>query len=704
MDEKENLQETAQEEVSADLSYDEFLTEDPADPEDTQEFSLEDIMKEFGASVPEEPAEEAPAEEATEEEVPEAAQQLPEELEDTPEEPPQPEPVTGDTVRLDTGLFRKHSKKVKIAEPIPEEPEPSEPFSEQWEPEYEQPMGEYVPPQPIAFHPRSRIRELKRKLVAGPEKKYFELAEKGLGKLQALIFLSVLVVLLAAGSTVLYAMDRVQPDRMKLMVFGQFLAMLVAALLGSQQLVEGVADLFKKRFTLNTLLVFTFLICCADGVLCLKQQRVPCCAAFSLEMTMSLWSAYHQRHAQMGQMDTLRKANRLDGIMIASDYYKGRKGLLRVDGDVDDFMDRYQTPSVPEKVLCWYALFALVASLGIGVYGYLQNASISLAIQLTAVSLLAAVPATAFITLSRPLALLQRKLHAAGAVVCGWQGAVRLRRRAVFPVEYRDLFPTGSARMNGVKFFGSRPTDEVVAYVTAVVTANESGLAPIFNQVLDSRNGYHYDATELTCYSGGISGKVEGEQVLVGSMEFLKEMGVETPDGLRVNQAVCVAIEGELCGLFAITYENTKNAAVGLAAMCSGRSMNPIFVTDDFLLDERFIRSRFGVNPRRLIFVDPQQRQQLRERKPDEGQPAVILVTRDSLAACTRGITGAKALRSACNMGLVVHLICGLIGLGVMVVLLLLGALHLLTPVNMFLYQLVWMIPGLLITEWTRTV
>ena len=33
-----------------------------------------------------------------------------------------------------------------------------------------------------------------------------------------------------------------------------------------------------------------------------------------------------------------------------------------------------------------------------------------------------------------------------------------------------------------------------------------------------------------------------------------------------------------------------------------------------------------------------------------------------------------------------------------------LGALELLTPANMFLYHLVWMIPGLLITEWTRSV
>jgi len=29
---------------------------------------------------------------------------------------------------------------------------------------------------------------------------------------------------------------------------------------------------------------------------------------------------------------------------------------------------------------------------------------------------------------------------------------------------------------------------------------------------------------------------------------------------------------------------------------------------------------------------------------------------------------------------------------------------QLLTPVHILLYQLVWMIPGLLITEWTRTV
>ena len=49
-------------------------------------------------------------------------------------------------------------------------------------------------------------------------------------------------------------------------------------------------------------------------------------------------------------------------------------------------------------------------------------------------------------------------------------------------------------------------------------------------------------------------------------------------------------------------------------------------------------------------------------------------------------------------------MVAGILGMLIVLALLLLGALHLLTPANMFLYQLVWMLPGLLITQWTKTV
>lgn len=676
--------------------------------EDTQEFSLEDIMKEFsgepeGEQTPEvETVEETPAQEASVQEVPEpAGDTIRMEALGTPEE--NAAAMDGATIRMDVIDVEADPQQVKDAAPIVEEAETQEPFSDQWEPEYEQPMGEYIPPKPIQFRPYSRLKELKAKLVAGPEKRYYTLSEKGLGKLQAAIFLSLLVVLIAAGSTVMYAMGMVRPERLRLMIFGQFLAMMVSALLGSQQLVDGVADLFKGRFSLNTLLVFTFIACCADGVLCLQQLRIPCCAAFSVETTMALWAAMERRNTEMGQMDTLRKATRLDGISVCPDYYGGKKGFLRGQGEVEDFMENYNALSTPEKVVNWYALAALVLSVAIGAVAVVFH-GVGTGVQVAAVCMLAAVPGTMFVTLTRPMAVLEKKLHDVGAVICGWKGVEGLCGKAVFPIGYDDLFPAGCAKMNGVKFFGSRPTDEVVAYATALVAANGSGLAPVFTQVLDSRNGRHYDVEAFHIYdNGGIGGIVCDESVLVGPMSFMKDMGVDVPEGLKVNQAICVAVEGELCGLFAPSYENARTAAVGVTALCGNRGLNPIVVSEDFLLTESFIRSRFGVKPRKVLFPQNGERQALREKAAGGEQPALALSTREGLASFACSVSGARALRTASRMGVAIHMIGGILGLGIMATLTVLGALDLLTPANIFAYQLVWMIPGFLITEWTRT-
>jgi hypothetical protein len=66
--------------------------------------------------------------------------------------------------------------------------------------------------------------------------------------------------------------------------------------------------------------------------------------------------------------------------------------------------------------------------------------------------------------------------------------------------------------------------------------------------------------------------------------------------------------------------------------------------------------------------------------------------------------TGARALRTACIAGAVVHMLGGILGLAMMLVLAILGAQELLTPMNLLVYELVWLIPGMLITEWTRSV
>ena len=599
-----------------------------------QEFSLEDILLEFG---------DHPAHTPTAEPDP-APVQDPEPAPIIPVENAQPEGmgdtrvlprISGDTIAMDpVKVVRPQPKTMEqtqrigpVEAPQPELPKKPEPFSGDWEPEYEQPMGNYVPPQPIIFHPKSRLRELKRKLIAGPEKRYYELAEQGVGKLQIAMILSLIVVLLSVGATVMYELNLVQPDRMKLMVFGQFFALMVSALLGAYQLMEGVGDLFRLRISLNTLMVVTFGVCVADGVLCLQELRVPCCAAFGLQVTMSLWSAYQKRTTEMGQMDTLRKAVRLDRLSAVPDYYEGRPGILRDEGQVEDFMDSYARPTNPERVVSVYCVLAILAAVAAGVMGGMRH-GISAGIQAASVTLLAAAPASFFVAQSRPWALLEKRLHSLGTVLCGWRGVKGLAKKIVFPLSHENLFPGGTSKMNGVKFYGTRDPDQVVAYTTAMITANGGGLVPLFEQLLDSRSGRHYDAQNLRSYGeGGIGGEVCGEPVLVGVLSFMKDMGVEIPEGIRVNQAVYTAIDGELCGLFAITYERDQGAAAGLRTLCSYGGLKNVLVTEDFMLTESFIRGKFGVRTRRIVFPDQDARQTLRTVEPDEEAPALALMT-----------------------------------------------------------------------------
>ena len=230
--------------------------------QEVPEFSLDDILKEFGADEARD-VRQSSADELLEAAMAEAGVQLVSQQKETAgsdtlsfEPVPQPMPAEqpqleqtvrlgqvavnlGDTQRLDpvqddlgdtqrigsveAQLGDTHAiggEDLEILRNAAQQKQGEEPFSEKWEPEYEQPIGEYVPPQPIVFHPRSRLRELKRKLVAGPEKRYYELAELGLGRLQMAILLCLIVVLLSGGALLLHGLGMVREDRMRLMVFG----------------------------------------------------------------------------------------------------------------------------------------------------------------------------------------------------------------------------------------------------------------------------------------------------------------------------------------------------------------------------------------------------------------------------------------------------------------------------------------------------
>ena len=565
-------------------------------------------------------------------------------------------------------------------------------------------LDEASTPAPIVFTPRSRLKELKKQLVSGPEKRYYELSEIGTGKLQMALLLNVLVVLVCAAVTTMFAMDMVPENRLRLVIFSQVLAMLVSAMLGSHLMIDAIADLMKGRFTVNALLTVTFSVCLIDSVFCLMDLRVPCCAAFSLEMTMALWARLQKRNTEMAQLDTMRKAVRLTGIVKVDNFFEGKDGLLRKEGQVSDFMDTYDKPSTPEVTQSVYAALSLIVCIAIaGFTGYLHG--FAMAIQILSTSLLVAVPASFFVSITRPMAILENRLHMVGTVLCGWAGVRDLVGKAVFPLKDQDLFPQGSIKFNGVKFYGDRSPDEVVSYAASLISVCGGALVPVFQQLLKNRNCEQLKVDTFRNYGeGGVGGEVRGEPVLLGTLNFLQDMGVEIPEGTMVSQAIYAAIDGQLCAVFAISYGKMRSAAAGLVSLCGYRKMTLVKLPGDFMLTEEFLRSKFSIKTRRLVFPTRETGILLKHFHPNPEEPVLALTTRDELVSSAYAITGARALRQSTRLGVTIHLIGGILGLVIMLVLGYLGSTELLTPTNVLLYQLIWAVPGLLVTEWTRVV
>ena len=668
------------------------------DQEERQEFDLDDILNEFRQEPPEAPKEA--------EDSPEHPEQIQEETEKPEDAAPQEAQVPEQP--LSEEEFSKILEQLPQEEPKEQEPAAAENTVRLDKLSDVAPVHQEEPPQPksviLELDPKAKLRELKKKLIAGPEKRYYELSELGLGKLQTSVFLNLVIVLLCAGTTTLFAMDLVPQNRLRLVIFSQVLAMLVSAMLGSHQMLDGLGDLFKGRFTVNTLLTITFASCCVDAVFGLRDLRVPCCGAFSLEMAMALLARYHRRSTEMAQMDTLRKAIRLHSMVKLPNYYQGKPGILRGYGRVEDFLENYDRPSGPEKFQCVYAFVSLLLCAGIAVFAGLRHGT-ALAVQVFSTSLLVAVPASYFIALTRPAAILEKRLHMVGTVLCGWKGIKSLRGKAVFPLKDEDLFPQGSSKLNGVKFYGDRDPDEVVSHTASLICQAGGGLEHVFRQLLTSRGGRELPVTNFRDYGeGGIGGEVCGESVLMGTYSFLRDMGVEVPGGSAVNQAVYAAIDGDLCAVVAISYAKMRSSSAGLVSLCSSRKLTPILVGSDFMITADMLREKFGINTRRMGFPSQEERTELASRQIDGDAFASALTTREDLTSFAYAISGARALRVSAVLGTVIHVLGGLLGMVIMLALAYLGSAELLTPTNVLLYQLVWLLPGLLVTEWTRAV
>lgn len=558
-----------------------------------------------------------------------------------------------------------------------------------------------TPPEPIAFPQKNAQPPILEQLTQEAEQSYAKLDKNEPAKLRAQLLLH--AILCVAAALTAFLVHDVSAQRQKLLILAQLSVMLLSAVVGYRRLLEGVMDMLRRRFRLNSLLAVTLLVCWLDALLCIKSPRLPFAAVFSLQMLMAQWAHYQKIQLHLSRYDTLRKASELSAVVKTPDYYRHLPAYQSAPLSDHYAPNGSEEESAAEKFFCHYALGVVVLGLVLAVVtGLLHGAAEG--VRAYAAALLAATPASVYVCFCRPQATLEKRLHKLGTLLCLPDGVRSIEKQGYYPLTHRDLFPQSHVKLNGVRFYGERNPNTVVSYVSALMKADGGSLERPFEQLRASRNARVCKVEELTSYPGGVGGQIDGLSVIAGTLDFIESMGVELPEVSRIPHAVYAAVNQSLCAVFAVSFTRSKSSASGLRTLCDSGRVHPIMVDCDFVMSEEFLKQKLGVDVRGMHFPDCMTRMTLAEKTPPDDAEVIALTTRNGLAQRAYAVTGGAALRAAWRYGTLVHMLGGCIGFLAVTILALHGDLWLLEAYNLLLYGCVWMIPGLLLCEGTRTI
>ena len=540
-----------------------------------------------------------------------------------------------------------------------------------------------------------------------PPSTLFRRYGKGLKLLRlrtVLVFLLALPLLyLTLGSGLGAPMPPVLTPQVQILSLTGILA--VAILLGIDVLARGLFRLLRMEMGMDTLLAFAAVATAADALtmqtLNAREGQMPYCVLTVLALALYMRGYYLKRRGLRSACRTAASAAHPYLVTLDEGKWNGRDTYAKWSGEPLGFGRQIQAPDGAERifrVLCPLLflaslLFSLISSVGTG---RPENLLWCLSATLTT-----AASFSGALCFGIPWNTLCQRLAKSGAAIAGWDGVTGTRGSGIL-LQDTDLFPPGTVSLNGIKVFGDFSVDKVVSYTATLIRDSGSGLEKIFHDLLRSQGTVFRRAEELECHEGGgLSAVIRGEQVLVGSASFMQLMEVRLPQGLNVKNAVFCAVEGELAGIFALSYTLQGTIEPALIALIRNRIV-PVLATRDFNLIPAMLRQRFKLPVDKMEFPPVERRVELSDENQEHSLILTAVLCREGVGPYSEAVVGSKRLRRAVRTSAVLSGMGSVVGLLLVFYLTFVASYSSLAPGNLLIFMLMWLVPTLFISGWVN--
>lgn len=541
-----------------------------------------------------------------------------------------------------------------------------------------------------------------------PPQELFRRYSRGLGvmKLRAalVLLLAGLILYLTLAPSFGAPLPGLLDGNRRLLLYCQAGLLALGMLLALDTVLWGIFRLITFRLAMDSLVVLACAAALADAFALMRladpPQRQPYCGVAALALAFTILGNYLKRKGQRVACRTAASASEPYLVTLDEAAWNGRDAYAKWSGEPLGFGRQMQAPDGAERIFHIMAPLLLLACLLFSILASVGRRRPEDLLWCLSATLSASASFSATLCYGVPWNSLSARLAKSGAALAGWDGVTATSGRSGILLTDHDLFPPGTVSLNGIKIFGDFPVDKVVGVTATLIRDTGSGLDKIFHDLLRTQGATYRRSSDFCCYEGGgVSAVMRGELVLVGSASFMHLMEVPLPQGLNVKNAVFCAIDGELAGLFALKYTLHGTVEPALFALIQNH-IAPVLATRDFNIIPAMLQQRFKLPADRMEFPAVERRVELSARERKHSDILTAVLCREGVGPFTEAAVGGKRLRSAVRTSAMLTCLGSCVGVVLAFYLTFMAAYDSLTPFNLLVFLLMWMVPTVLISHW----
>ena len=266
-------------------------------------------------------------------------------------------------------------------------------------------------------------------------------------------------------------------------------------------------------------------------------------------------------------------------------------------------------------------------------------------------------------------------------------------------VDATELIPPASVTLSGIKTFAGMRIDEAILDAASALIESGSVLSDVFLRIIARRTELLRKVDAITYEDGmGISAWIGNRRILIGNRALMSNHGIRAPSQdyerrfrEEGSDLVYLATSGELTAVFVITLTPSPEADQAIQLLVENDIFLSVHTTDAFLTAERLgqlylcEKGCFKILPARLHdkFVY--------YRQPVKIKPAVV-VNNGSIRSMAASLAVPRRLKIMASIAGVIQLVSVILGTAIVLMLALLGATAMLSPVVLAGWTVGWML------------